>query len=94
MGLVVGEKFTRGRALKGVLVQSGNDAATLMAEHVGGGSLDTFVKMMNAKAAALDLDHTHYVNVDGLDTPGTTPRRPTSSPSRATRCAIRRSATS
>jgi serine-type D-Ala-D-Ala carboxypeptidase (penicillin-binding protein 5/6) len=67
MGLQVGERISEGELLKGVLVQSGNDAATLIAEHVGGGSVDAFVKMMNDKAAQLDLVNTHYVNVHGLD---------------------------
>lgn len=69
MGLVVGERITVGELLKGVLVQSGNDAATLIAEHVGG-TVEGFVKMMNAKAAALDLADTHYVNPHGLDQKG------------------------
>lgn len=69
MGLIVGEKFTVGELLKGVLVQSGNDAATLIAEHVGG-TVEHFVEMMNAKAAALDLTNTHYVNPHGLDARG------------------------
>ncbi|HEY5468085.1 MAG TPA: D-alanyl-D-alanine carboxypeptidase family protein [Coriobacteriia bacterium] len=69
MGLVQGETFTMGELLKGVLVQSGNDAATLVAEHVGG-SVSAFVAMMNAKAAALDLTNTHYANPHGLDQAG------------------------
>lgn len=69
MGLIDGEKMTVGELLKGVLVQSGNDAATLMAEHVGG-SVAGFVKMMNDKAGALDLVDTHYVNPHGLDAKG------------------------
>lgn len=69
MGLIVGEQFTVAELLKGVLVQSGNDAATLIAEHVGG-TVPGFVSMMNAKAAALDLQNTHYVNPHGLDAPG------------------------
>jgi len=69
MGLVNGEKFTVRDLLKGVLIQSGNDAATLVAEHVGG-SVDNFVEMMNAKAAALDLKDTHYANPHGLDAKG------------------------
>jgi serine-type D-Ala-D-Ala carboxypeptidase (penicillin-binding protein 5/6) len=69
MGLVQGETFTMGELLKGVLVQSGNDAATLVAEHVGG-TVDAFVAMMNAKAAALDLRNTHYANPHGLDQAG------------------------
>jgi D-alanyl-D-alanine carboxypeptidase (penicillin-binding protein 5/6) len=69
MGLIPGEKLTVGELLKGVLVQSGNDAATLIAEAVGG-SVDTFVAMMNSKAAGLDLVNTAYVNVHGLDAKG------------------------
>ena len=69
MQLRVGEQITERELLKGVLVQSGNDAATLIAEHVGG-TVPNFVKMMNAEAARLNLVNTHYVNPHGLDTPG------------------------
>lgn len=69
MGLVVGEQLTVGELLKGVLVQSGNDAATLIAEHVGG-TVKDFVALMNQKAAALDLKDTHYANPHGLDQSG------------------------
>ncbi len=69
MGLVPGERFSMGELLKGVLIQSGNDAATLVAEHVGG-TVDGFVAMMNDKAAALDLRNTHYANPHGLDQAG------------------------
>jgi D-alanyl-D-alanine carboxypeptidase (penicillin-binding protein 5/6) len=69
MGLVVGERFTMGELLKGVLIESGNDAATLVAERVGG-TVARFVAMMNAKAAALDLTNTHYMNPHGLDQTG------------------------
>ena len=69
MRLRVGEKITERELLKGVLVQSGNDAATLIAEHVGG-TVPDFVKMMNAEAARLNLVNTHYVNPHGLDAPG------------------------
>jgi len=69
MGLVPGEKLTIGELLKGVLVQSGNDAATLIAEAVGG-SVDGFVALMNSKARQLDLINTAYVNPHGLDAKG------------------------
>ena len=69
MGLVPGEKLTIGELLKGVLVQSGNDAATLIAEAVGG-SVDGFVDLMNSKARQLDLINTAYVNPHGLDAKG------------------------
>ena len=66
MGLRVGERLTVRELLKGVLVQSGNDAATMIAEHVGG-SVPAFVQMMNDKAKQLDLVNTHYANPHGLD---------------------------
>lgn len=69
MGLITGEKLTVGELLKGVLVQSGNDAATLIAEFVGGTDRG-FVAMMNAKAAQLDLINTAYLNPHGLDAKG------------------------
>jgi D-alanyl-D-alanine carboxypeptidase (penicillin-binding protein 5/6) len=69
MGLVVGERLTVGELLKGVLVQSGNDAAVLIAEYVGG-SVEGFVRLMNEKAAALDLLDTRFANPHGLDQAG------------------------
>ena len=69
MGLRVGERLTMSELLKGVLVQSGNDAATMIAEKVGG-TVANFVDLMNAKAKQLDLVNTHYVNPHGLDAKG------------------------
>jgi D-alanyl-D-alanine carboxypeptidase (penicillin-binding protein 5/6) len=69
MGLRVGERLTVRQLLEGMLIQSGNDAATALAVHVAG-SVDGFVAMMNAKAAALDLADTRYMNPHGLDVPG------------------------
>lgn len=69
MGLRPGETISVRRLLEGLLIQSGNDAAVALAEHVGGSS-DGFVRMMNAKAASLDLANTHYLNSHGLDVPG------------------------
>jgi D-alanyl-D-alanine carboxypeptidase (penicillin-binding protein 5/6) len=69
MGLRVGEELTVRQLLEGMLIQSGNDAATALAMHVGG-SVEGFVAMMNAKAATLDLAGTRYMNPHGLDVPG------------------------
>lgn len=69
MGLVPGEKLTVRQLLEGMLIQSGNDAASALAEHVGG-TVPGFVAMMNAKAARLDLVNTHFLNPHGLDVPG------------------------
>ena len=51
--------------LKGMIVQSGNDASVALAEAVGG-SLDNFVAMMNRQAQAWALKNTSFRNVTGL----------------------------
>jgi D-alanyl-D-alanine carboxypeptidase (penicillin-binding protein 5/6) len=55
--------------LKGMIVQSGNDASVALAEAVGG-SLDAFVAMMNRQAQAWGLKNTQFRNVTGLTEPG------------------------
>jgi D-alanyl-D-alanine carboxypeptidase (penicillin-binding protein 5/6) len=54
--------------LRGVVVDSGNDAAKALAEHVGG-SESGFVVMMNAEAQKLGMTHTHFENASGLPDP-------------------------
>ena len=51
--------------LKGMIVQSGNDASVALAEAVGG-SLENFVAMMNRQAQAWGLKNTSFRNVTGL----------------------------
>jgi serine-type D-Ala-D-Ala carboxypeptidase (penicillin-binding protein 5/6) len=55
--------------LKGMIVQSGNDASVVLAEAVGG-TLDVFVGMMNKQAQAWGLKNTQFRNVTGLSEPG------------------------
>ena len=55
--------------LKGMIVQSGNDASVVLAEAVGG-SLDVFVGMMNRQAQAWGLKNTQFRNVTGLSEAG------------------------
>ena len=55
--------------LKGLIVQSGNDAAVALAEAVGG-SVDVFVGMMNKQAQAWGLKNTAFKNVTGLTESG------------------------
>ncbi len=55
--------------LKGLIVESGNDAAVALAEAVGG-SVDVFVGMMNRQAQAWGLKNTAFKNVTGLTEPG------------------------
>jgi D-alanyl-D-alanine carboxypeptidase (penicillin-binding protein 5/6) len=64
-----GERLTVGDLLRGALIQSANDAANAVAAHVGG-TVPRFVALMNARARALGLTDTHFVNPDGLDAPG------------------------
>jgi len=57
--------------IKGMIVQSGNDATIALAEGVGGTS-EHFVNMMNAQAKALGMLNTVYKNPEGLSEPGHT----------------------
>jgi serine-type D-Ala-D-Ala carboxypeptidase (penicillin-binding protein 5/6) len=62
-------KPTVAELLRGLIVQSGNDAAVALAEAVGG-SLDGFVASMNRQAQAWGLKNTQFKNVSGLSEPG------------------------
>lgn len=55
--------------LRAVCIASANDAAVALAEYVAG-SVDEFVKMMNDKVKSLNLKHTVFKNVHGLDEEG------------------------
>jgi len=57
--------------LKGMIVQSGNDATMALAEGVGG-TAENFVRLMNEQAKALGLGNTSYKNPEGLTEPGHT----------------------
>jgi serine-type D-Ala-D-Ala carboxypeptidase (penicillin-binding protein 5/6) len=54
---------------KGMVVQSGNDAAIALAEHVAG-SEDAFASLMNAYAARIGMKNSHFVNPHGLSVEG------------------------
>jgi len=54
--------------LRGIIIQSGNDASKAIAEHMAG-SEDGFAKLMNAEAQRLGMTHTHFVNPTGLPDP-------------------------
>jgi len=57
--------------IKGMIVQSGNDATMALAEGVGG-SMDRFVQMMNDQAKVLGMKSTSYKNPEGLTEAGHT----------------------
>lgn len=67
MGLQAGDTVTVEQLLWGLLLPSGNDAAQALARHLGQGSVDRFVALMNQKARALRLDDTRFANPHGLD---------------------------
>ena len=51
--------------LKGIAVASANDGCVAMAEYIGG-SVESFIEMMNAKAKELNMKDTNFVNTNGL----------------------------
>ena len=64
-GIQAGETMTVENLLYCMLVVSANEACNILAEQVSG-SVDAFVDAMNAKAAALGCENTHFVNPSGL----------------------------
>jgi len=68
--LRAGEQVRVRDLLAGALIQSANDAAVALAEHVGKGDSAPFVALMNRKAQALGLRNTHFARPDGLDASG------------------------
>jgi len=69
IGLLPGEQMKVRDLMRGLLIESGNDAAATLAEGVFG-SRRAFVRMMNRRARELGLHDTHYKNPIGLDAPG------------------------
>ena len=64
-----GETQTVDTLIKCIAVASANDACVAMAEHIAG-SEEEFVNKMNERAKELGMDHTHFVNCNGLDADG------------------------
>ena len=69
MFVMVGNQVAVGDLLRGIIVQSGNDASIALAEHLGGGE-ETFAAMMNQEAKRLGLADTHFVNATGWPAEG------------------------
>jgi D-alanyl-D-alanine carboxypeptidase (penicillin-binding protein 5/6) len=61
-----GEKIDMESLLYGLMLSSGNDAATAIAEHIGG-NVENFAEMMNQKAKEIGAYNTHFVTPSGLD---------------------------
>jgi serine-type D-Ala-D-Ala carboxypeptidase (penicillin-binding protein 5/6) len=67
--LHLGEEMSLQNMLYGMMLRSGNDAATAIAEHVGG-SVEGFVLLMNEKARLIGMKNTSFKNPHGLDEEG------------------------
>ena len=63
-----GEILTVQELLYGMMLHSGNDAATALAIYCGG-TVEGFAELMNDKAHRIGLQNTHFVNPHGLDAP-------------------------
>ncbi|WP_045493972.1 D-alanyl-D-alanine carboxypeptidase family protein [Vibrio hyugaensis] len=63
------DEITVANLMRGVIIQSGNDACVALAEHVAG-SEGAFVALMNGWADKLSLNDTYFVNSHGLDSEG------------------------
>ena len=63
-----GDVLSLRQLLYGMMVASGNDAAMMIAEHVGG-SVENFVSMMNQEAIRIGATGTHFTNPHGLTDP-------------------------
>ncbi len=65
LGLKPGEHLSVSDAIQGIVTQSANDAAVVVAEFIGGTETG-FARQMTATAHALGMTHTHYHNASGL----------------------------
>ena len=71
VNLQPGEKISVRDLLKATLIESANDAANALADHVGGrGGVKRFVRLMNRKAKRMGLEGTSFARPDGLDVQG------------------------
>jgi serine-type D-Ala-D-Ala carboxypeptidase (penicillin-binding protein 5/6) len=68
MFVPLGEHVKIGDLVRGMIVQSGNDACVVLAEGLAG-SEQAFVDLMNQKAKEIGLKDSHFANVDGLPDP-------------------------
>ena len=66
LGAKTGEQYKLKDLLYSLMLESHNDSAVAVAEHVGG-SVEGFAKMMNDKARAIGCENTHFITPNGLD---------------------------
>jgi len=68
MFVVLGAKIKVEDLIRGMVIQSGNDACVVLAEGIAG-STDSFIRMMNEMAPTIGLKDSHFASVDGLPDP-------------------------
>ncbi len=68
MFVPLGEHVKIADLIRGMIIQSGNDACVVLAEGLAG-SVEAFVDLMNQKAKQIGLKDSHFANVDGLPDP-------------------------
>jgi len=68
MFLEVGKQVSLDDLHKGIIIQSGNDASIVVAEHIAG-SEDAFASLMNQYAKKIGMNNSHFVNATGLPHP-------------------------
>lgn len=66
LGVTEGQRFLLGDLLYALMLESYNDAAVMLAEHLDG-SVEAFARRMNEKSAELGCVQTHFVTPNGLD---------------------------
>ena len=66
VGFRIGDRVTVRELLHGLLVHSGNDAAMVLARHIGGGSVEHFVDLMNQELWEIGATNSHFTNPTGL----------------------------
>lgn len=69
-GLKVGEEISVRNLLYCMMVKSANEAAVVLADYIGGGSVANFVQMMNDFVMDMGCENTHFDNPHGLDSDG------------------------
>lgn len=66
LGMTTKDTFLLKDLLYSLMLESHNDSAVAIAEHVGG-SVEKFAEMMNEKAKEIGCEHTHFITPNGLD---------------------------
>lgn len=68
-GILRGDKFTPRQLLYATMLPSGNEAAMMLGDYVGDGSMDYFYELMNDKAKEIGAENTHFANANGEHDP-------------------------